>query len=115
MEDIIKELEARRLNAKLGGGQKRIDSQHKKGKLTARERISLLLDEDSFEEYDMFVEHDSHEFDMQNQKIPGDGVVIGSGLINGRTVFVYVKDFTVFGGSLSLAHSKKLIKFKIWL
>ena len=73
MEDIIKELEARRLNAKLGGGQKRIDSQHKKGKLTARERISLLLDEDSFEEYDMFVEHDSHEFDMQNQKIPGDG------------------------------------------
>ena len=112
MEDIIKELEARRLNAKLGGGQKRIDSQHKKGKLTARERISLLLDEDSFEEYDMFVEHDSHEFDMQNQKIPGDGVVIGSGLINGRTVFVYVKDFTVFGGSLSLAHSKKINKIQ---
>ena len=112
MDDIIKELEARRENAKLGGGQKRIDSQHSKGKLTARERIQLLLDEGSFEEYDMFVEHDSHEFGMQDQKIPGDGVVIGSGLINGRTVFVYVKDFTVFGGSLSLAHSKKINKIQ---
>ena len=77
MDDIIKELEARRENAKLGGGQKRIDSQHSKGKLTARERIQLILDEGSFEEYDMFVEHDSHEFGMQDQKIPGDGVVIG--------------------------------------
>ena len=112
MDDIIKELETRRANAKLGGGQKRVDSQHSKGKLTARERIQLLLDEGSFEEYDMFVEHDSHEFGMQNQKIPGDGVVIGSGLINGRTVFVYVKDFTVFGGSLSLAHSKKINKIQ---
>ena len=112
MDDIIKELEARRENAKLGGGQKRIDSQHFKGKLTARERIQLILDEGSFEEYDMFVEHDSHEFGMQDQKIPGDGVVIGSGLVNGRTVFIYVKDFTVFGGSLSLAHSKKINKIQ---
>ena len=112
MDDIIKELEARRENAKLGGGQKRIDSQHSKGKLTARERIQLILDEGSFEEYDMFVEHDSHEFGMQDQKIPGDGVVIGSGLVNGRTVFIYVKDFTVFGGSLSLAHSKKINKIQ---
>ena len=79
MEDILKELEARREKAKLGGGQRRIDSQHSKGKLTARERINLLLDEESFEEYDMFVEHDSHEFGMEKNKIPGDGVVIGSG------------------------------------
>jgi propionyl-CoA carboxylase beta chain len=112
MEDILKELEARREKAKLGGGQKRIDSQHSKGKLTARERINLLLDEESFEEYDMFVEHDSHEFGMEKNKIPGDGVVIGSGEINGRTVFLYVKDFTVFGGSLSLAHSKKINKIQ---
>lgn len=112
MEDILKELEARREKAKLGGGQKRIESQHSKGKLTARERINLLLDEESFEEYDMFVEHDSHEFGMEKNKIPGDGVVIGSGEINGRTVFLYVKDFTVFGGSLSLAHSKKINKIQ---
>ena len=112
MEDILKELEARREKAKLGGGQKRIDSQHSKGKLTARERINLLLDEESFEEYDMFVEHDSHEFGMEKNKIPGDGVVIGSGEINGRTVFLYVKDFTVFGGSLSLAHSRKINKIQ---
>ena len=112
MEDILKELEARREKAKLGGGQKRIDAQHSKGKLTARERINLLLDEKSFEEYDMFVEHDSHEFGMEKNKIPGDGVVIGSGEINGRTVFLYVKDFTVFGGSLSLAHSRKINKIQ---
>ncbi|MEE2667327.1 MAG: acyl-CoA carboxylase subunit beta [Pseudomonadota bacterium] len=112
MEDILKELEARREKAKLGGGQKRIESQHSKGKLTARERINLLLDEKSFEEYDMFVEHDSHEFGMEKNKIPGDGVVIGSGEINGRTVFLYVKDFTVFGGSLSLAHSRKINKIQ---
>ena len=112
MKDILKELEARREKAKLGGGQKRIESQHSKGKLTARERINLLLDEESFEEYDMFVEHDSHEFGMEKNKIPGDGVVIGSGEINGRTVFLYVKDFTVFGGSLSLAHSKKINKIQ---
>ena len=115
MEDILKELEARREKAKLGGGQRRIDSQHSKGKLTARERINLLLDEESFEEYDMFVEHDSHEFGMEKNKIPGDGVVIGSGEINGRTVFLYVKDFTVFGGSLSLAHSRKINKIPVKL
>ena len=110
MEDVIKELEKRREKAKLGGGKKRIDSQHSKGKLTARERIELLLDDDSFEEYDMFVEHTSTDFGMEDNKIPGDGVVIGSGEINGRTVFLYVKDFTVFGGSLSLSHSKKINK-----
>ena len=110
MEDVIKELEKRREKAKLGGGKKRIDSQHSKGKLTARERIELLLDDGSFEEYDMFVEHTSTDFGMEDNKIPGDGVVIGSGEINGRTVFLYVKDFTVFGGSLSLSHSKKINK-----
>ena len=110
MEDVIKELEKRREKARLGGGKKRIDSQHSKGKLTARERIELLLDDGSFEEYDMFVEHGSTDFGMEDNKIPGDGVVIGSGEINGRTVFLYVKDFTVFGGSLSLSHSKKINK-----
>ena len=112
MEDIIKELEKRREQAKLGGGQDRINAQHSKGKLTARERIDLLLDEGSFEEYDMFVEHSSTDFGMEKNKIPGDGVVIGSGQINGRLVFLYVKDFTVFGGSLSLAHSKKINKIQ---
>ena len=112
MEDIIKELEKRREKAKIGGGKKRIDSQHAKGKLTARERIELLLDDNSFEEYDMFVEHSSTDFGMEENKIPGDGVVIGSGEINGRLVFLYVKDFTVFGGSLSLAHSKKINKIQ---
>ena len=112
MEDIIKELEKRREKAKIGGGKKRIDSQHSKGKLTARERIELLLDDNSFEEYDMFVEHSSTDFGMEENKIPGDGVVIGSGEVNGRLVFLYVKDFTVFGGSLSLAHSKKINKIQ---
>ena len=112
MEDIIKELEKRRAQAKLGGGQDRINAQHSKGKLTARERIDLLLDEGSFEEYDMFVEHSSTDFGMEKNKIPGDGVVIGSGQINGRLIFLYVKDFTVFGGSLSLAHSKKINKIQ---
>ena len=90
MEDIIKELEKRREKAKIGGGKKRIDSQHSKGKLTARERIELLLDDNSFEEYDMFVEHSSTDFGMEENKIPGDGVVIGSGEVNGRLVFLYV-------------------------
>ena len=78
----------------------------------ARSRLEALFDPGTFEEWDMFVEHRCSEFDMNSQKIPGDGVVIGSGLINGRTVFVYVKDFTVFGGSLSLAHSKKINKIQ---
>jgi propionyl-CoA carboxylase beta chain len=97
--------------ARLGGGQKRIDSQHKKGKLTARERIELLLDPDSFEEWDMFKEHRCVDFGMdQAEKTPGDGVVIGYGTINGRLVFVFSQDFTVFGGSLSETHAEKICK-----
>ena len=101
MQDIIGQLEEKRAAAKLGGGERRIDSQHKKGKLTARERIELLLDEGSFEEWDMFKEHRCTDFGMAEQKIPGDGVVTGYGTITGRLVFVFSQDFTVFGGSLS--------------
>jgi propionyl-CoA carboxylase beta chain len=111
MHDIIRQLEKKREMARLGGGQKRIDSQHKKGKLTARERIELLLDPDSFEEWDMFKEHRCTDFGMdQAEKIPGDGVVIGYGTINGRLVFVFSQDFTVFGGSLSETHAEKICK-----
>jgi propionyl-CoA carboxylase beta chain len=91
MKDIIEELERRRDIARLGGGQARIEAQHKRGKLTARERISLLLDEDSFEEFDMYVEHRSTDFGMEKTKIPGDGVVTGWGTINGRVVFIFAK------------------------
>ncbi len=87
MKDILRRLEERRAEARAGGGQKRIDAQHAKGKLTARERIELLLDEGSFEEFDMFVEHDSNDFGMEKQKVPGDGVVTGWGTVNGRPVF----------------------------
>jgi propionyl-CoA carboxylase beta chain len=110
MKDILEELEKRRAQARAGGGQRRIDAQHAKGKLTARERIDLLLDEDSFEEFDMFVEHRSHDFGMESQRIPGDGVVTGWGTINGRVVYVFSKDFTVIGGSLSKAHAEKIVK-----
>jgi propionyl-CoA carboxylase beta chain len=110
MRDIIEKLDQKREAARLGGGQKRIDAQHAKGKLTARERIDLLLDENSFEEFDMFVEHRSSEFGMEKAKIPGDGVVTGWGTVNGRTVFVFAKDFTVFGGSLSETHAEKVKK-----
>ncbi len=110
MKDIIAALEAKREAARQGGGEKRHAAQHAKGKLTARERIELLLDEGSFEEFDMFVEHRSHEFGMENTKIPGDGVVTGWGTINGRLVYVFSKDFTVFGGSLSGAHAAKICK-----
>jgi propionyl-CoA carboxylase beta chain len=110
MQDILEELEKRRGVARLGGGQKRIDAQHARGKLTARERIELLLDEGSFEEFDMFVEHRCTDFGMAEQKIPGDGVVTGWGTVNGRTVYVFAKDFTVFGGSLSAAHARKITK-----
>jgi propionyl-CoA carboxylase beta chain len=110
MSDIIRQLKEMREAARLGGGQRRIDTQHAKGKLTARERIDVLLDADSFEEWDMFVEHDSHDFGMEEQKVPGDGVVTGSGTINGRLVFVFSQDFTVFGGSLSAAHARKICK-----
>ena len=110
MSEIIKQLEAKRALAHLGGGQKRILAQHKKGKLTARERIELLLDVDSFEEWDMFVEHRCTDFGMQEDSVPSDGVVTGYGMINGRLVFVYSQDFTVFGGSLSEAHAEKICK-----
>ena len=105
MKDILDTLEDRRAGAKLGGGEKRIEAQHAKGKLTARERIELLLDKGSFEEFDMFVEHRSVEFGMDKSKIPGDGVVTGWGTVNGRKTFVFAKDFTVFGGSLSETHA----------
>ena len=110
MHEILEELEEKRRLARLGGGQKRIDAQHAKGKLTARERVGLLLDENSFEEWDMFVEHRCNDFDMDQQHVPGDGVVIGYGTINGRLVFVFSQDFTVFGGALSEAHAEKICK-----
>jgi propionyl-CoA carboxylase beta chain len=110
MKDVIEELERRRAVAKLGGGQVRIDAQHKRGKLTARERVELLMDEGSFEEFDMYVEHRSTDFGMEKTKFPGDGVVTGWGTINGRVVYVFAKDFTVFGGSLSEAHAGKICK-----
>src|SRR6478672_12670607 len=110
MSANIAELERRRAAAKLGGGQKRIDAQHAKGKLTARERLEVLLDEDSFEELDAYVEHDCIDFGMEDQKIPGDGVVTGSGTINGRLVYVFSQDFTVFGGALSKRHAEKICK-----
>ncbi|MBT0667534.1 acyl-CoA carboxylase subunit beta [Novosphingobium profundi] len=110
MSANIAELEKRRAAAKMGGGQRRIDAQHAKGKLTARERLEVLLDEDSFEEMDLYVEHDCIDFGMEEQKIPGDGVVTGSGTINGRLVYVFSQDFTVFGGSLSARHAQKICK-----
>ena len=110
MHDVIEELEKKRQAAALGGGQDRIDTQHKRGKLTARERIELLLDEGSFEEWDAFVEHRCADFGMADKKVPGDGVVTGTGLLNGRLVFVFSQDFTVFGGSLSEAHAEKICK-----
>src|SRR5262249_35821362 len=111
MKDILEKLEGRRGHARLGGGKARIAAQHKRGKLTARERIDLLMDKGSFAEFDMFVEHRCVDFGMdQQKKIPGDGVVTGWGTVNGRTVFVFAKDFTVFGGSLSETHAQKIIK-----
>src|ERR1035437_8392447 len=110
MKDILDKLEKRREQARLGGGAARIEAQHKRGKLTARERIELLLDKGSFEELDMFVEHRSSDFGMEKTKVPGDGVVTGWGTVNGRTVYLFSKDFTVFGGSLSEAHAQKIMK-----
>ncbi|MDG1973231.1 MAG: acyl-CoA carboxylase subunit beta [Paracoccaceae bacterium] len=110
MVDVIAELEKRRSEAALGGGQRRIDSQHAKGKLTARERIELLLDEGSFEEYDMFVTHRCTDFWMEQEHVPGDGVVTGWGTVNGRQVYVFSQDFTVYGGSLSATHAQKICK-----
>src|ERR1700688_4327528 len=110
MKDILETLEERRARARAGGGGARIAAQHERGKLTARERIELLLDQDSFEEFDMFVEHRCADFGMEKTKVPGDGVVTGWGTVNGRKVFVFAKDFTVFGGSLSEAHAGKIMK-----
>ncbi|MDQ2092894.1 acyl-CoA carboxylase subunit beta [Rhodalgimonas zhirmunskyi] len=110
MKDILQELDSRRETARLGGGQKRIDAQHGRGKLTARERIDLLLDEGSFEEFDMFKTHRCTDFGMEEQKPYGDGVVTGWGTINGRMVYVFSQDFTVFGGSLSETHAEKICK-----
>ena len=112
MKDILEKLDDRRAQARLGGGQARIDAQHARGKLTARERIELLMDHGSFEEFDMFVQHRSTDFGMEKTKIPGDGVVTGWGTVNGRTVFVFAKDFTVFGGSLSETHAQKINKIQ---
>ena len=110
MSDTVDMLEARRAQARLGGGQERIEAQHRRGKLTARERLDVLLDEGSFEEYDMFVEHRCADFGMEAQRVPGDGVVTGHGAVNGRLVFVFSQDFTVFGGSLSEANAEKICK-----
>ncbi|HKM73871.1 MAG TPA: carboxyl transferase domain-containing protein, partial [Stellaceae bacterium] len=110
MNDILGRLEDKRAAARAGGGARRIEAQHRRGKLTARERLELLLDPGSFEEWDMFVEHRSHDFGIDAHKIPGDGVVTGYGTVNGRLVFVFSQDFTVFGGSLSEAHAEKICK-----
>ena len=110
MKDILEQLENRRADARLGGGQRRIDAQHAKGKLTARERVELLLDEGSFEEFDMFKAHRCTDFGMEKQKYPGDGVITGWGTINGRMVYVFSQDFTVLGGSLSETHAEKICK-----
>ncbi|MFK7941070.1 MAG: acyl-CoA carboxylase subunit beta [Roseovarius sp.] len=110
MKDILQTLEERRGEARLGGGQNRIDSQHAKGKLTARERVELLLDEGSFEEWDMFKTHRCADFGMEGQKPYGDGVITGWGTINGRMVYVFSQDFTVLGGSVSATHAQKICK-----
>ncbi len=110
MKTIIEALEAKREAARAGGGEKRMAAQHAKGKLTARERIELLMDEGSFEEFDMFVEPRPNDFSKADQNIPGDGVVTGWGTINGRIVYVFSKDFTVLGGSLSATHAAKIVK-----
>src|SRR5436305_13640450 len=110
MSDILRRLDEKREAARAGGGARRVKAQHERGKLTARERLELLLYAGSFEEWDMFVEHRSHDFGIDEHKVPGDGVVTGYGTINGRLVFVFSQDFTVFGGSLSEAHAEKICK-----
>ena len=112
MKEVLEELEIRRDRARAGGGTARTEAQHKRGKLTARERLELLLDENSFEEFDMYVEHRCIDFGMEKTRVPGDGVVTGWGTINGRVTYVFAKDFTVFGGSLSEAHANKMIKIQ---
>jgi propionyl-CoA carboxylase beta chain len=109
-EDKYKELERRNAEALMGGGQARIDAQHKKGKLTARERVEYLLDDGTFEEFDRFVVHRNTDFGMENNKIPGDGVVTGYGTLAGRLIYIFSQDFTVFGGSLSGPFGEKVCK-----
>ncbi len=109
-EEKIKKLEELNEQAVLGGGEERIERQHEAGKLTARERVELLFDPGTFVEIDKFVVHDCTDFGMEKNKIPGDGVVTGFGTVNGRLVFVFSQDFTVFGGSLSAAHAGKICK-----
>ena len=113
-QDNIKKLVERRAAARMGGGQKRIDAQHEKGKLTARERLALLLDEGSFEEFDMFVRHRCTNFGMERQHFDGDGVVTGQGTIDGRLVYVAAQDFTVSGGSLSKTMAERSARLWIW-
>src|SRR5256885_8044530 len=110
MSDILRRLDEKRGAARAGGGKRRAEAQHAKGRLTARERIELLTDPGSFEEWDMFVEHRSHDFGMAEQKVPGDGVVTGHGTVNGRLIFIFSQDFTVFGGSLSERQAEKICK-----
>jgi propionyl-CoA carboxylase beta chain len=110
LEDLFQELRQRNQQADLAGGPERIERQHRAGKKTARERLDLLLDKGSFAEVDKLVVHQSHDFGMEAQRIPGDGVVAGSGRIHGRPVFVFAQDFTVFGGSLSEAYARKICK-----
>jgi propionyl-CoA carboxylase beta chain len=110
MNSIDSRLTEMREAALAGGGQKRVDAQHAKGKLTARERLAVLFDPYTFREWDMFVEHDCHDFGMQDNRVPGDGVVIGYGRIDGRLMFAFSQDFTVLGGSLSAAHARKICK-----
>ena len=110
MSQVLVELEKRRAAARAGGGEKRVAAQHAKGKLTARERVELLLDEDSFEEFDMFVKHRTTDFGMDQNRPDGDGVITGWGTVNGRLVYVFSQDFTVFGGSLSETHAQKIVK-----
>ena len=109
-EEVLAKLDHLTQQSMLGGGQARIDRQHEKGKLTARERITLFLDADSFVEMDQFKTHRCHHFGMQKSKPSGDGVVVGHGTVDGRQVFVFAQDFTVFGGSLSRAIAEKICK-----
>src|SRR5215469_8611397 len=108
----LERLAARRAKALQAGGKQRIEAQHQRGKLTARERIELLTDEGSFEEFGMFVEHRASEFGMDQRRAPGDAVITGIGTVSGRLVYVYAKDFTVFGGSLSETHAQKIAKLQ---
>mgnify|MGYP005719126183 FL=1 len=109
-EERLKDLRNRKARSEAGGGQARVEAQHNRGKMTARERLELLLDDGSFQEIDALVEHRCRDFDMDKNVIPGDGVVTGHGTINGREVFAFAQDFTVYGGSLGEMHGLKICK-----